>query len=149
MAIRGKWNNSATKNDKNQISSYVSSRPKWLPSTEIWGPWDKYPGRRSCRRNQVTWYKSEQSDWFGINYHIGILVYRDMNQLLCEIFKWSGKSPLKRPGFKHIGCDFGYSLCVFQLPFNTKTIEPTNTLYWFSHDEKNENNKRHYILLCI
>ena len=77
MAIRGKWNNSAKKNDKNQISSYVSSRPKWLPSTEIWGPWDKYPGRRSCRRNQVTWYKSEQSDWFGINYHIGILVYRN------------------------------------------------------------------------
>ena len=77
MAIRGKWNNSAKKNDKNQISCYVSSRPKWLPSTEIWGPWDKYPGRRSCRRNQVTWYKSEQSDWFGINHHIGILVYRD------------------------------------------------------------------------
>ena len=25
----------------------------------------------------VTWYKFEQSDWFGINYHIGILVYRD------------------------------------------------------------------------
>ena len=61
------------------MSSYVSGRPKWLPSTEIWGPWDKYPGRRSCRRNQVTWYKSEQSDWFGINYHIGILVYRDKN----------------------------------------------------------------------
>ena len=25
----------------------------------------------------VTWYKFEQSDWFGINYHIGILVYRE------------------------------------------------------------------------
>ena len=23
------------------------------------------------------WYKFEQSDWFGINYHIGILVYSD------------------------------------------------------------------------
>ena len=83
MAIRGKWNNSAKKNDKNQISSYVSSRPKWLPSTEIWGPWDKYPGRRSCRRNQVTWYKSEQSDWFGIKYHIGILVYREEHWQYC------------------------------------------------------------------
>ena len=30
-------------------------------------------------RNRVTWYKSEQSDWFGINYHIGILVYRECN----------------------------------------------------------------------
>ena len=73
-----KLNNSAKKTYKNQISSYVSDRPKWLPSTDIWGPWDKYPGRRSCRWNQVTWYKSEQSDWFGINYHIGILVYRDL-----------------------------------------------------------------------
>ena len=73
-----KLNNSAKKTYKNHISSYVSDRPKWLPSTDIWGPWDKYPGRRSCRRNQVTWYKSEQSDWFGINYHIGILVYRDL-----------------------------------------------------------------------
>ena len=43
-----------------------------------WGPWNKYPGRRSCARYQVTWYKFEQSDWFGINYHIGILVYSDM-----------------------------------------------------------------------
>ena len=25
----------------------------------------------------VTWYKSERSDWFGINYHIGILVYSE------------------------------------------------------------------------
>ena len=73
-----KLNNSAKKNYKNDISSYVSGRPTWLPSTEIWGAWDKYPGRRSCRRNQVTWYKSEQSDWFGINYHIGILVYREV-----------------------------------------------------------------------
>ena len=77
MAIRGKWNNPAKKNDKNQISSYVSSRPKWPPSTEMWGPWNKYPGRRSCVRYQVTWYNFEQSDWFGINYHIGILVYSD------------------------------------------------------------------------
>ena len=78
MAIRGKWNNSATKNDRNQISSYVSSRSKWPPLTEIWGPWDECPGRRSCARYQVTWYNFEQYDWFGINYHIGILVYRDM-----------------------------------------------------------------------
>ena len=26
----------------------------------------------------VTWYKFEQSDWFGINYHIGILVYSEI-----------------------------------------------------------------------
>ena len=30
-------------------------------------------------RNRVMWYKSERSDWFGINYHIDILVYRDIN----------------------------------------------------------------------
>ena len=77
MAMGRKLNNSARKNDKNQISSYVISRPKWIPSTEIWGPLDEYPGRRSCACNQVTWYKFEQSDWFGINYHIGILVYID------------------------------------------------------------------------
>ena len=41
------------------------------------GSWDEYPGRRSCARNHVTWYNLEQSDWFGINYHIGILVYSD------------------------------------------------------------------------
>ena len=77
MAMGRKLNNSAKKNDKNQISSYVISRHKWLPSTEIWGPLDEYSGRRSCARNQVTWYNLEQSDWFGINYHIVILVYRD------------------------------------------------------------------------
>ena len=77
-----KLNNSAKKNYKNHISSYVSGRPKWLHSTEILGPWDKYLRRRSCRQNQVTWYKSEQSDWFGINYHIGILVYRDLTVYL-------------------------------------------------------------------
>ena len=81
MAMGRKLNNSAKKNDKNHISSYVSSRPKWLPLTEIWGPWNEYPGRRSCARNQVTWYKLEQSDWFGIHYHIGILVYRDSGLL--------------------------------------------------------------------
>ena len=79
MAMGRKLNNSARKNDKNQILSYVSSRPKWLPSTEIWGPLDEYPGRRSCARNQVTWYNLEQSDWHGINYHIGIVVYRDIH----------------------------------------------------------------------
>ena len=77
MAMGRKLNNSARKYAKNQISSYVSSRPKWLPSTEIWGPLDEYLGRRSCARNQVTWYNLEQSDWLGINYHIGILVYRE------------------------------------------------------------------------
>ena len=77
MAMGRKLNNSTRKNDKNQISSYVSSRPKWLPTTEISGPWDEYPWRRSCARNQVTRYNLEQSDWFGINYHIGILVYID------------------------------------------------------------------------
>ena len=77
MAMGRKLNNSARKNDKNHISSYVSSRPNWPPLTEIWGPWNEYPGRRSCARNQVTLYNFEQSDWFGINYHIGILVYRD------------------------------------------------------------------------
>ena len=28
------------------------------------------------------WYKFEQSDWFGINYHIGILVYIDFDSPL-------------------------------------------------------------------
>ena len=86
MAMGRKLNNSARKNDKNQISSYVISRPKWQPSTEIWGPLDEYPGRRSCARNQVTWYNLEQSDWFGINYHIGILVYRDGIKLKIMLF---------------------------------------------------------------
>ena len=79
MAMGRKLNNSARKNDKHQISSYVISRPKWLPSTEIWGPLDEYPGRRSCARNQVTWYNLEQFDWVGINYHIGILVYIEIS----------------------------------------------------------------------
>ena len=91
MAMGRKLNNSARKNDTNQISSYVISRPKWLPSTEIWGPLDEYPGRRSCARNQVTWYNLEQSDWFGINYHIGILVYRDDKALDRNILQL--KSP--------------------------------------------------------
>ena len=78
MAMARKSNNSAKKNDKNQISFYVRSRPKWLPLTEIWGPWEECPGKRSCAHNQVTWYNLEQSDWFGINYHIGILVYSDL-----------------------------------------------------------------------
>ena len=85
MAMGRKLNNSARNNDKNQISSYVISRPKWLPSTEIWGPLDEYPGRRSCARNHVTCYNLEHSDWFGINYHIGILVYRDVVQMVMEI----------------------------------------------------------------
>ena len=34
----------------------------------------------------VMWYKFEQSDWFGIKYHIGILVYSDhihLGHFLC------------------------------------------------------------------
>ena len=60
-------NNLAKNNDKNHISSYASSRSKCLSLTKILGPWNEYPRRRSCARNQVTWYNLEQSDWFGIN----------------------------------------------------------------------------------
>ena len=43
-------------------------------------------------RKWVTWYKFEQSDWFGINYHIGILVYSDSKLLdLLALSRTLGK----------------------------------------------------------
>ena len=116
-----KLNNSAKKNYKNHISSYVSGRPKWLPSTEIWGPWDKYPGRRSCRRNQVTWYKSEQSDWFGINYHISILVYRDLTD-----------SPLTRATLLQLPAVPVTTKLQISLG-KTNAIDPLHNTFWTLH----------------